>query len=147
MPEVLEDAGVSWKCYNPPGPLYSIDTMRKVGLHHRQRAALLLPVREPDLPAVPEGLPARPSPATSRPTSGRDTCRRSAGCSRPVGYDEHPPAPSFLGEWFTDQVLATLVSNPDVWSKTVLFHMYDENDGFFDHVAPPVARPARQGST
>jgi phospholipase C len=26
-----------------------------------------------------------------------------------------------------------------VWSKTVLFHMYDENDGFFDHVVPPVA--------
>ena len=28
------------------------------GLHHRQRAALLLPVREPELLAVPEGLPA-----------------------------------------------------------------------------------------
>ncbi len=25
-----------------------------------------------------------------------------------------------------------------MWSKTVLFHMYDENDGFFDHVPPPV---------
>ena len=63
----------------------------------------------------------------------------------PVGYDEHPPAPPFLGEWFTDQVLRTLVSNPDVWSKTVLFHMYDENDGFFDHVAPPVAPPGTDG--
>ena len=31
------------------------------------------------------------------------------------------------------------MSNPEVWSKTVLFHMYDENDGFFDHVPPPVA--------
>ncbi len=65
--------------------------------------------------------------------------------STPVGYDEHPPAPSFLGEWFTDQVLSTLVSNPDVWSKTVLFHMYDENDGFFDHVDPPVAPPGTAG--
>jgi phospholipase C len=36
-------------------------------------------------------------------------------------------------------VLAALVANPAVWSKTVLFHMYDENDGFFDHVPPPVA--------
>ena len=63
----------------------------------------------------------------------------------PVGYDEHPPAPPFLGEWFTDQVLRILVSNPDVWSKTVLFHMYDENDGFFDHVAPPVAPPGTDG--
>ncbi len=65
--------------------------------------------------------------------------------STPIGYDEHPPAPSFLGEWFTDQVLQTLVSNPEVWSRTVLFHMYDENDGFFDHVAPPVAPPGTPG--
>ena len=65
--------------------------------------------------------------------------------STPVGYDEHPPAPPFLGEWFTDQVLRTLVSNPEVWSKTVLFHMYDENDGFFDHVDPPVAPPGTAG--
>ncbi|MBA5735387.1 alkaline phosphatase family protein, partial [Escherichia coli] len=27
--------------------------------------------------------------------------------------------------------------NPDVWSKTVLFVNYDENDGFFDHMPPP----------
>ena len=57
----------------------------------------------------------------------------------PLGYDEHPSSPPALGEWFTSQVLAALVSNPEVWSKTVLFHMYDENDGFFDHVPPPVA--------
>ncbi len=36
-------------------------------------------------------------------------------------------------------MLATLVSNREVWSKTVVFHMYDENDGFFDHVPPPTA--------
>ena len=52
------------------------------------------------------------------------------------------------GEWFTSQVLETLVSNPEVWSKTVLFHMYDENDGFFDHVPPPTApRRAPPAST
>jgi phospholipase C len=55
----------------------------------------------------------------------------------PAGYDEHPSAPPALGEWWTSQVVAALVANPDVWSKTVLFHMYDENDGFFDHVPPP----------
>ena len=63
----------------------------------------------------------------------------------PDGYDEHPPAPPALGEWFTSQMLKTLVSNPDVWSKTVLFHMYDENDGFFDHVPPPTAPPGTAG--
>ena len=63
----------------------------------------------------------------------------------PLGYDEHPPSPPALGAWFIDQVLSTLVSNPEVWQKTVLFVMYDENDGFFDHVAPPVAPAGTPG--
>jgi phospholipase C len=63
----------------------------------------------------------------------------------PLGYDEHPSSPPALGEWFTSQVLSALVANPEVWSKTVLFHMYDENDGFFDHVPPPVAPQGTAG--
>ena len=50
-------------------------------------------------------------------------------------------------EWFTNQMLKTLTANPDVWSKTVLFHMYDENDGFFDHVPPPVAPHGTPGES
>jgi phospholipase C len=42
-------------------------------------------------------------------------------------------------------VIDTLASNAEVWSKTVLFIMYDENDGFFDHVPPPVAPPGTPG--
>ena len=57
----------------------------------------------------------------------------------PDSYDEHPPAPAQLGEWYTQQILDTLTSNPEVWASTVLFIMYDENDGFFDHVPPPTA--------
>src|SRR6185437_15346134 len=54
------------------------------------------------------------------------------------GFDEHPPAPPALGEWYTSQVLRILMSNKKVWAKTVVFLSYDENDGFFDHVPPPV---------
>jgi phospholipase C len=32
-----------------------------------------------------------------------------------------------------------------VWSKTALFLMYDENDGWFDHVPPPTAPPGTPG--
>jgi phospholipase C len=63
----------------------------------------------------------------------------------PNGYDEHPPASSGYGAWFIDRILQILISNKDVWSKTVLFIMYDENDGFFDHVAPPVAPKGTPG--
>jgi len=31
-----------------------------------------------------------------------------------------------------------IAANPNVWAKTVFILNYDENDGLFDHVAPPV---------
>ncbi len=58
--------------------------------------------------------------------------------SAPPGYDDHPPGPPALGMWFVDQFLTRLLAHPKVWARTVVFLMYDENDGFFDHVAPPV---------
>ena len=35
-------------------------------------------------------------------------------------------------------MLDALGSHPDVWRHTVVLINYDENDGFFDHVPPPV---------
>ncbi|WP_310730644.1 alkaline phosphatase family protein, partial [Burkholderia pseudomultivorans] len=61
----------------------------------------------------------------------------------PEAYSEHPNWPANYGAWYIEQVLKTLVSNPDVWSKTALFITYDENDGFFDHVPPPFAPQSR----
>lgn len=57
----------------------------------------------------------------------------------PLGFDEHPSSPPERGMWFTQAVLDALTSNKEVWSKTALFVMYDENDGWFDHVPPPTA--------
>jgi phospholipase C len=47
--------------------------------------------------------------------------------------------------YYTQMVLHALAANPDVWSRTVLFLMYDENDGFFDHVVPPFSWPGTPG--
>jgi phospholipase C len=55
----------------------------------------------------------------------------------PLAECEHPAAPPEYGEYLVQEVLNTLVSNPDVWSKTVFFLIYDENGGFFDHIPPP----------
>jgi len=55
----------------------------------------------------------------------------------PEAFSEHGNWPANFGAWYTSQVLDALTSNPEVWSKTVLFVMFDENDGFFDHVVPP----------
>ncbi|MFP3795572.1 phosphocholine-specific phospholipase C [Paraburkholderia tropica] len=55
----------------------------------------------------------------------------------PAAFSEHPKYTPAYGAEYTSQILDALTSNPEVWSKTVLFIMYDENDGFFDHVVPP----------
>ncbi|GAA3761139.1 hypothetical protein GCM10023082_63990 [Streptomyces tremellae] len=34
-------------------------------------------------------------------------------------------------------VIDAIAANPDVWAKTVFILSYDENDGMFDHGAPP----------
>ncbi len=134
MPEVLEDAGVSWKYYNPPGTLYTIDAMRKVGMTSDSVLPYFSQYENPASALYQKAfLPTFPDDFAADVRAG--SLPQVSWISTPIGYDEHPPAPSFLGEWFTNQVLQSLVSNPDVWSKTVLFHMYDENDGFFDHVA------------
>ena len=65
----------------------------------------------------------------------------------PLAECEHPAAPPEYGENLVQQVLNTLVSNPEVWAQTVFLVIYDENGGFFDHVPPPAARPGRRGST
>ena len=55
----------------------------------------------------------------------------------PEAYSEHSNWPSNFGAWYISQFLDILASNPDVWSKTILFVNWDENDGSFDHMVPP----------
>ncbi|MCX7207552.1 MAG: phospholipase C, phosphocholine-specific [Proteobacteria bacterium] len=57
----------------------------------------------------------------------------------PNDYTEHSPNSPNAGENLTARLLAALVANPEVWSKTVFMLMYDENDGFFDHVPSDLA--------
>ncbi|RST06064.1 phospholipase C, phosphocholine-specific [Streptomyces sp. WAC05374] len=52
---------------------------------------------------------------------------------------EHPGSSSPIASaTLVYKVLDALGSHPDVWRHTVLLINYDENDGFFDHVPPPV---------
>ncbi|GAA3376000.1 phospholipase C, phosphocholine-specific [Streptomyces sannanensis] len=52
---------------------------------------------------------------------------------------EHPGASSPVASaTLVYKVLDTLASHPEVWRHTVVLINYDENDGFFDHVPPPV---------
>jgi phospholipase C len=51
---------------------------------------------------------------------------------------EHPSACPSTGERLTAGVLDALTADPETWAKTVFILNFDENDGFFDHVPPPL---------
>jgi phospholipase C len=137
MPEVLEDAGVSWKVYSPAGGIYTPTFFEQHGLVSDAILPYFAQYKNPSSVLYQKAfLPVYPNDFAVDVASGQ--LPAVSWLIPPIGYDEHPSSPPAMGEWFTSQVLATLTSNPEVWSKTVLFHMYDENDGFFDHVPPPV---------
>ncbi|MBW8481321.1 phosphocholine-specific phospholipase C [Actinomadura parmotrematis] len=55
---------------------------------------------------------------------------------------EHPGSGSPIqGAGITYQVLDAIASHPEVWERTALFLLFDENDGYFDHVPPPLPPP------
>jgi phospholipase C len=61
----------------------------------------------------------------------------------PESYTEHGNWPANYGAWYVSQMLEALWANPEAWSKTVVFYMFDENDGFFDHMVPPTPPQSR----
>jgi phospholipase C len=61
------------------------------------------------------------------------------------GQSEHPAYIPASGADFLASKLEAVASNPDLWAKTLFILNYDENDGLFDHVPPPVPPPGTPG--
>jgi phospholipase C len=60
----------------------------------------------------------------------------------PTSYQsEHPDYMPADGAAFVASKIDAIAANPAVWAKTVFILNYDENDGIFDHVPPPVPPP------
>ena len=58
---------------------------------------------------------------------------------RQLENDEHPPTDIQRGQAFVSRVV-NAVRNGPFWQDSVIFITYDENGGYYDHVAPPEAR-------
>ena len=165
MPEVLQAAGVSWKVYTPNnGDVANIPQYAALNLpqYFTWDPGTYSPTNSEVLPMTDNILPYFPTfrdqssplyslafdqsfPGQFYTDVQNDQLPSVSWIVPPLGFDEHPAASSRNGEWFTSLVLDALVSNPEVWSKTALLLMYDENDGWFDHVAPPVAPKGTPG--
>ena len=56
-------------------------------------------------------------------------------------FSEHPDGAPNDGAYYVKGVLEALNADPDVFNSTLVIIDYDENDGQFDHVPPPVPEP------
>ena len=133
MPEQLEARGVSWKQYTAGsgGVLDSVlpffkpfspgSTLAQKGLQPVYPDDFLKDLASGSLPQVSWVL-------------------SSLGASEHPGFSGPPP-----GEIVARQVFEALVSHPGTWRKTALFITWDENGGFFDHVAPPTPPAGTKG--
>ncbi len=55
-------------------------------------------------------------------------------------FSDHPSA-AWYGAWYVSEILDILTKNPEVWKNTIFMLVYDENDGYFDHI-PPFVPPS-----
>jgi phospholipase C len=162
MNEVLEDAGISWKIYHPSfigatgkyaglvqypiwdPVLYDPTLNPLVMLTADNVMPYFKAFRKPGTPLHTKAF--QPTfPANFQADVRAATLPKVSWLVPPLGFDDHPSASPQRGQWFVRQVIDILASNPKVWSKTVLFLMYDENDGWFDHVSPPTAPKGTPG--
>jgi phospholipase C len=124
MPEQLQARGISWKVYGNPDGNYGDNVLPYFKQYQTN-------------PVLAANALAPTYPETFRADVAAGTLPQMSWVLAPLISSEHPPAPEVYGEVVAANVLNTLVSNPEVWSRTVLFITYDENGGFFDHVPPP----------
>jgi phospholipase C len=138
-PERLEKAGVSWKVYNQPS---SHDT--------EHRPFNLLPNFTAFQKASPDSALRRKGLAPDAHDQFEQDARNdklpAVSWLMPTSLEsEHPDHMPAAGAAFVARKIEALAANPEVWAKTVFILNYDENDGLFDHVAPPVPPPGTPG--
>ena len=63
----------------------------------------------------------------------------------PTAQSEHPSFFPAAGAEYIASKLDAIASNEELWHKTLFILTYDENDGLFDHVPPPVAPAGTRG--
>jgi phospholipase C len=138
FPENLQDAGVSWKVYtSQQAPLVSSAVLSGMLQSFKKFQNPLTPLYQKGvLPIYPLNfaldVAANKLPKVSWIIPDLLAC-------------EHPALPPSFGAAGILQVLDILTSKQEVWEKTALIISYDENGGFFDHVAPPTPPPGTPG--
>jgi phospholipase C len=157
FPERLQNAGVSWKFYQDLG--HGLDAANSWGWgqdayvgNYGDNSLLYFHQYQNAQPGSPLYEGARRGSDVVHGEELLDDLRRDVRAGKlpqvsyiaaPEAYTEHSNWPVNYGAWYISQVLDILTEDPEVWAQTALFVMYDENDGFFDHMVPPTPPASR----
>jgi phospholipase C len=128
-PERLEEADVPWKFYQYGSSVINLNVLRFFRQFTDALAGSALQIK---------GMPA-PTDGEFEHDALHDRLPAVSWLYPSAEAFEHPhnsgPA---RGAEFIARMLDAVAANPDVWAKTAFILNYDENDGLFDHVPPPV---------
>lgn len=127
--ERLEEAGISWKVYQHADNGTGFNVLRL--FRQFMDAPAGSPLRVKGMPTASDGQ-FEYDALHDRLPAVTWLCPTNEGSEHP--HNSGPAA----GAEFIASKLDAIAANPDVWAKTAFILNYDENDGLFDHVPPPV---------
>jgi phospholipase C len=133
-PERLQRAGLSWQVYQEED---NYDDNALAWFRQFARAPASSPLWQRGMQKRPAGWFEADARAGRLP--------QVSWLVAPSAQSEHPDYFPAAGAEYVASKLDAIASNEDLWHKTVFILTYDENDGLFDHVPPPVARRGTRG--
>ncbi|MET8638401.1 phosphocholine-specific phospholipase C [Streptomyces sp. NPDC004680] len=152
--ETLQQAGVSWRVYQ------CADDYGDNGLEYFNTFAKLDPTQggtaAPGNVYYDNGVKNVPEPATGlagnadninaaiREDVVNGTLPQVSWVVNNQFFSEHPVTSPSNGAYFLRGVLEALNADPEVFNSTLVVINYDENDGQFDHVPPPLPAPGEE---
>jgi phospholipase C len=133
-PELLTAAGVSWKVYQEVDN-YGFNVLEYFDQY--QNASTSSPLYQNAMRFYQPGQFEYDAIHDRLPT---------VSYILPTSYQsEHPDFMPAAGADYVKSKVDAIAANPDVWAKTLFILIYDENDGYFDHVLPPTAPAGTAG--
>ncbi|WP_369936912.1 phosphocholine-specific phospholipase C [Xanthomonas tesorieronis] len=131
--EALQQAGVSWQIYQDMADNFTDNPL--AGFAPFRAAWRTAPGHDPHLRE--RGVGTRTLAQLREDVLGARLPAVSFIIADAAGSEHPDPSSPAQGAAYTARVLDALTADPKVWSRTALLLMFDENDGFFDHVPPP----------
>ncbi|AWK18002.1 hypothetical protein CDO11_08615 [Xanthomonas oryzae pv. oryzae] len=129
----MQSAGVSWQIYQDMADNFTDNPL--AGFAPFRLAYSAAPAHDPDLRA--RGVSTRGVAQLREDVLGGRLPAVSYLIADAAGSEHPDPSSPAQGAAYTARVLDALTADPAVWSRTALLVIFDENDGFFDHMPPP----------